>query len=372
MDEIYHESVITKMDSGLEIYEIILIYVFFMWYFFRTIYPSKMIFFIAVYGALFVVSAFRGERVGADTSIYLHSFSLLAKGSIYGYYTQTYEIGYVFLNKILYYFTDDAQILLVVCSFFTLVLLGMFFYKYSTNYYLSTVLFVGMGFYPLTFTAIRQWLSIAITCWGMAALWNRRRMIALFLFVFAGLFHTTALIFLFFVLFAPINKTKSFILMVTGLLIYLGIHGSGLEYLSPLLEGSGKFDHYIMSRFNTSSDFGLGVMKIILCIIVTGFVSREIYAYSNVNTKEIQKKIWVCIMCFLSAIIMLLGYDVQIISRASYNFYIFICLAIPFIQPKNKYYRLIYQLLIFIGSIAYLYQTIYVDKEYYIYTNIMF
>ena len=321
---------------------------------------------------LLFVSAFRGDGVGADTYTYLNSFSLLGKINIFGYYTETFEIGYVLLNKILYFFTNDAQIVLFVCSFFTLSLLGGFFYKYSTNYYISTVLFVGMGFYTLTFTAIRQWLAIAIACWGMAALWNSRRVLGGGLLLISGMFHTTALLLLPLILFAPIDKMKYFTLVLIMVMVYLGIHNSGLDFLSPFMEGTGKFDHYLISRYNTSTDFGLGILKIIVSIVVVWGAWNKICNCYVMEINEKQKIMWICIMLLIGAFIMLLGYDVQIISRAAYNFFIFICLAIPFLQPKNKVYSLMYHLLVIIGSSIYFYQSINADRQYYIYTNIFF
>ena len=97
------------------------------------------------------------------------------------------EKGYAFLN----YLIGDYRGLLLCMSFFTVLLMFSFFYKYSPTVYFSLFLLFAVSFFLLFLGQYRQALAIAIILWAFVV---KKRSIALFLLLVfvASMFHLSA------------------------------------------------------------------------------------------------------------------------------------------------------------------------------------
>lgn len=352
------------INDGCEIYYILLFMSVALWWGGRIQkLNGKKIYALLMYGSLWGISAFRGEHVGADTYGYLLAYREIANMEIQGFYTRSFEIGYVLLNKALYFISDNPQMILIVSSFVTIVGFAMFFYKYSPNIYITTVLFIGLYFYTFTFTAVRQWLAVMIICWGMSYLWNGDKAKALGIILLAICFHSTAIVFIVFVIVYPLNTRKIVLLLMAVACLYFVLHFYGLSVLSSVLHFNEKFLMYLGGRYDISTSYGAGVLKIALWWLV-GIVMLLMNMVKRAN----QKISYIFVCEIYAGFFLLMGYDVAIVSRTSLGYMIFICLAIPEIYVLlNKYKKMILEIIIFIGCFAYLTQSLNTDGYWAVY-----
>ena len=98
---------------------------------------------VAAYIPLALFCGLRDASVGADTVTYCEWYSRFENVSVDGWLYRNFECGWVYLNKMLYWISPDPQMLLIFTSLVTTFGMGLFFFKTSPNFYLSTVLFVG-------------------------------------------------------------------------------------------------------------------------------------------------------------------------------------------------------------------------------------
>lgn len=351
------------------IYYILLLMSIVLWYFFRLLkIDDDKIYTIFMYGFLWVLSAFRGDCVGADTYEYINSYQYLSNMELQGFYIHSFEIGYVILNKILYIISNNPQLLLITTSFIIIAGFGMFFYKYSPNVYLSTVLFIGLYFYTYTFTAIRQWISVAILCWAMSFLWQGDRWRSLLLILLAICFHSTAIVFVLFVITGPLNKKKMILLVVAVAFLYIILHDFGMSILSGVFGENEKFLNYLGGRFDVSTSYGVGLLKVLLWWGVG--ILLLIFKAHKLNSS----RIYYLFICEIYAgFFLLMGYDVSIISRVAFDYMVFICIAIPEMYILlGKYKKIMLELLIFIGSFIYLTYSLNTDGGWAVYNFVKF
>lgn len=98
---------------------------------------------------------------GADTLGYYNDYVYINTSSIF-LSNQKYEYGYVLLNKLLWFFTHNAQVIIIVTSCITNILIISEIKKASCFPLTSIFCYVCFYFYFLSFNVLRQFLAIAI------------------------------------------------------------------------------------------------------------------------------------------------------------------------------------------------------------------
>lgn len=156
-----------------------------------------------------------------------------------------FEIGFLFLTKIITLFTWDFQIYLTILALLQFIPIAYIFYKYSANIVFSYFIFAGLGFFVFYFSGLRQALAMSITLLAMDKFYNRNIKAFIAYTIFASVFHISAVVF---VLLWPISKLKLrfssaiIILVVIALLIPL-YNRLGQDVVS-LLFGGNKYSNY--------------------------------------------------------------------------------------------------------------------------------
>lgn len=77
---------------------------------------KQRIYLYLTFGLLTVLAALRAETVGNDTIEYLRLFENISITKDLSYFSPRFEIGYVYLNKILSLISYNPQIILIVTS----------------------------------------------------------------------------------------------------------------------------------------------------------------------------------------------------------------------------------------------------------------
>ena len=142
---------------------------------------------------------------------------------LYNFYSS--EIGYTLLNVIISFFTENRYIFILIVTLIIYTLLFVSIKKYTVNYPLATILFLGLWFF-FTFTYLRQVLGATIVWLGIQYVIERKFWKFLMVFLIAFSMHNSAIIF-FPLYFVPRRKFSP--RLIVGIMLSLLILG-----LSPL------------------------------------------------------------------------------------------------------------------------------------------
>ena len=170
---------------------------------------------------------------GYDRYIYGEIFDNLAdvttiKGdysdSLY-YYSYSSEVGYTFLNVLISFFTENRYIFILIITLIIYICLFISLRKYTENYPLAVVLFMGLWFF-FTFTYLRQVLAATIVWLSIQYVIERKFWKFLVVFLIGFSMHNSAIIF-FPLYFIPLRKFSP--KLIVGVMLFLLLLG-----LSPL------------------------------------------------------------------------------------------------------------------------------------------
>lgn len=104
------------------------------------------------------------------------------------------ELGYYYLNLVIKLFTDEFAIafliFMVIINFFIIA----FIYKYSNNIELSLLLYITIGGYITASNIVRQYMALAIYCYSIKYLLDKKYVRYFLLGVLAFQFHITVII----------------------------------------------------------------------------------------------------------------------------------------------------------------------------------
>ena len=170
---------------------------------------------------------------GYDRYIYGEIFDNIAdittiKGnysdSLY-YYFYSSESGYTFLNVLISFFTENRYIFILIITLIIYICLFISLRKYTENYPLAVVLFMGLWFF-FTFTYLRQVLAATIVWLSIQYVIERKLWKFLVVFLIGFSMHNSAIIF-FPLYFIPLKKFSP--KLIVGVMLFLLLLG-----LSPL------------------------------------------------------------------------------------------------------------------------------------------
>lgn len=225
---------------------------------------------------------FRSVNVGNDTAEYarLYYYFSQVENLQYDIANTRYEIGYIYLNRLLNIFSSDAQILFIVTGFITAFSFARFIYKYSRLPWMSAYMFMTLQFFDLSMSGVRQILSIAILLFSYDFVINRKFVNFFLIVMLATSIHTSAIMFLVIYPLAMIKYKKNFYL-ISGILAITTF--LGFKYLIPLI---GRiFPQYINYFIREGSSYTnkatLAVYLMLTLWLVMFFVAKMAY-----NKKE--------------------------------------------------------------------------------------
>ena len=141
----------------------------------------------------------------------------------YNFYSS--EIGYTFLNVLISFFTENRYIFILIVTLIIYTCLFISLRKYTENYPLAVVLFMGLWFF-FTFTYLRQVLAATIVWLSIQYVVERKFWKFLVVFLIGFSMHNSAIIF-FPLYFIPLKKFSP--KLIVGVMLFLLLLG-----LSPL------------------------------------------------------------------------------------------------------------------------------------------
>lgn len=223
-------------------------------------------------------SAMRAASVGSDTALHTRVFKYLINGYTVQqvYDLDRFEYGFILLNKLLTFFTDDSQILIVVSSVFILTSVAIFIYRNSANVALSTVLYITLNEYATHMNVMREGIAIAIFLYAFEFLKKGKTWVYVLLILVATQFHTVAYVFLVLILFRHMKFTMQSFFVTIALSACGFIFGRTI--FSYFVSIFPQYTDYGTSQFGESNYFAAILNAMIAAVILLFGIA---YIYNN-------------------------------------------------------------------------------------------
>lgn len=195
-----------------------------------------------------------GDMLGGyDRYVYADLFDGTADATMagqsyeqYGIWGYRKEIGYVYLNIILSFFTANRYIFIFIYTVIVYALLLKSFKKYIDNYPFALLLFLGLWFF-FTFTYLRQVMAVSIAWFGYRYIYERKLWKYLLVIALAYSFHNSAIIFAP-VYFLPIKKFRPNVIITAMVVLFLigatGAPSSLFDNFGEMTGSTGRTDAY--------------------------------------------------------------------------------------------------------------------------------
>ncbi len=193
-----------------------------------------------VWIAMFLLCVLRDPSVGRDVPGYELAYQMTADVPFGDFDYVYFEKGYVLLMKLCLALNISFQGFLAVV--YTIILLPIYFYirDFSSDKFLSVIVYVCYMFFEFNMTGIRQAMATSIILIGYMLYIKASRFNRLWLLLFitlAVLFHSGAFVGYIFVLMSYIKSMYLFVASVCGLTVFLFVTRNWfMRYIKDLFE----------------------------------------------------------------------------------------------------------------------------------------
>lgn len=263
--------------------------------------------------------AFRHPSMGIDLhygtrSGYLGMFEIIGKSSwdkVLHSQFKNYERGYVIFCKVLNYLSRDPQILLIFSSIISIFSVFFIIYKFSDNYLLSYIIYLGLPVFLLNYSGIRQVLAIAITTFSYIFIRNKKLIPFVLTVLLAATFHNSAIVFLiaYPIYYLKIMTNSRLLTIATLPVVYL-LRRPLFAVLSKLLKDNAIPD-------NNSA---LTLFLVFSAVYVFTLIYSD---KNNIHNEGLMNLFWLTCVC------QAFGDVYSIAIRVGYYFMIYLLLLIP-------------------------------------------
>ena len=288
-----------------------------------------------LYLCILILILFDGLRWESGTD--WHSYYPFFLNSL-GNNDEIYEVGYVYLNRIVRSLTSNYTVFLLLHAILLYSGLLFFFKRYSPKPIFSLFLFFVL-FLPVQ-GMNRQFLAIVICLYSLKYLLNGQKKYFILFVLIASLFHSSAPLFLFALFSTRQYRIKTYILaiIVVSVLSNLGIVEYAVDKVLGSLTGNAAF----RLAFYSNEDNMLQESSLVSLIVA--YIRRLIWLVpffvAIITKREIDKKYLLFFnMYFWGFLTYLLfnGSILQIfVARGGIYFNIFECVIIPYLLIMYK------------------------------------
>lgn len=220
-----------------------------------------------------VVILFQGLRsfsVGTDLQAYIPAFSKIGENVSFlkGNFTYAnFEIGYIFLNKILYVIGVNERLFLCIIAAIIQIPIFVTIYKNSDSPLLSILVYFAFGNFFMTFSGLRQAISMSFCFAAYTFIKNKKPLKFILIIAFATLFHKSSLICLILYPLYHIRITRKYIpLILLGIIGIFLLRNQIFALLSKIYYGEVKA---------TSNTGAYTMFAMYLLLLVVSFINKE-------------------------------------------------------------------------------------------------
>lgn len=268
---------------------------------------------------MFVLTGFRALTVGSDTLGYYRTFTVVANCQSISdaFNVSRMESGYVLINYILSHIGCGYLLFQVIIAGITYAAFYSFIRHYSTNPAFSSFIFLTMRMMFASMNLMRAYLAVAILCFAVEALINRRLIKFILIVLLAASFHTTSL---FFILMYPftsewIKRFKDYVyVMAAGI---IGLIGN--QFFIRITSFTGLYAGYLNSTYFTSTNRVAVVITLLIDIaFFILFLSVKNKEFNNnqlgITDSKMQFEEKLFNICY-AALLLTLGLDIVGLSN---------------------------------------------------------
>ena len=294
---------------------------------------------------MFVLIAFRGQHMGADTGVYLKIFNQITDipwSNIFAVNQKTYqfESGFVVFEKLIASFTQDDRVYQIIYSAIYLLSIVTFANQLEKHNFSFLYFFATIGTYTFMFTGVRQCLAMCICLLSYTFVKKRKLILFLLMVLLAFTFHKSAILFVivYFIYNRKINWINAVIYVVFGALAYLYI-----DVLQNWFNSALDYDYGI-------EETGNGRIFFAIILVIT------LYSYFTIlsNKKLTYESRGLLNIGTITLVLWLLRLVTRVAERPSYYFVFFsaamLCYALD--APTNSQDRKIYKVAIYSAFMA--------------------
>lgn len=310
---------------------------------------KKGIYLFMVFSILIILASLRDKTIGNDTHVYMNLFTKLQNIKL-EYYSDRYEIGYLFLNKFVGIFSKNPQSILVTTSIIILSSYSRFIKRYSKNVYVSTILFFLLGYFGSSMNTLRHQLAIVILFFSYKYIREKKFMKFILVVIMASLFHNTAIIFL---IAYPVSKLKvNLKVIVCFMAMTVLVYTLFAPIFKSLLSKMEKYSYYLNSVYLNG--------EVRLATIINILISLSIILFGLIlikrNKVKLDNDIRIMTMFLITGIsISIISLKFNLLDRVAEYFQIFSIIYLPNVINliKVRERRYIYIILIIVLFLLY-------------------
>lgn len=271
---------------------------------------------------ILIVISLRHPSMGNDLGGYIDSFLIIGglsvKETIHLNSFLNYEWGYIVFNKLISLITNDPQALIAISAIFSIVPIGLLIKKRSSNYIFSILVYLGLPFFMMVYSGLRQAIAIGFCCLGLLEIRNKKLKRFMLWIGLAFLFHSSAAVFL---LAYPLYHIK---LNKIGRILSIPLLAVIYLFRLPIFKQISRLfkDDAIPDNNNS---FMLLAVFVLIYLFCTVFIEND--DYDNASMLNIYYFACVC-QCFAGV------YNTAM--RIGYYFMPALIIALPNIVSKQK------------------------------------
>ena len=306
----------------------------------------RLSFVLISFTALTVISAIR-YNVGNDFMNYYSLFLRVLHNDIGELISSVhYESGYVILNAIATFFSEEPQSIFIITSIIIQLFVGISIYKYSKMPLMSTIVYICLSFYTGSLNTIRQYIAMGFVLISIGFIKDRKLFKFIIMMIIASFFHKAVLIFIpfYFIANKEINYKRLFIYIafcIVALMFFRLVSNFFINLFYDEYSNQGSIDKL---------DLGLTIAVPFVISIVALVRQKKIIKIDEDGKININAVIITSIIYFLSTQMILM-------KRFAEYFYIFSIFLIPDIIStfKKKEERVLISIIIFMMLLTYFY-----------------
>lgn len=290
---------------------------------------TRFVYLLFSFAIPFIVFAFRSTNIGIDTKAYCEAFQNIANKSfieliIYG--QDDFEHGFIFLCKLLSFFSKDPRILLFATAVIINVLYALAIPKNSSMWFISSMIYFSLGNYLYNLNIMRQAIAAGFVLNAVICLVRKKRFLFVILVIVASTFHSIAIVTILFLFLNRFIKTKKQLIISLILIAVLTI--TSLEIVHIVVERFFvHYEYYFRHNYHSEQVFGL---TSIAYVIIELFVLVLILKNRNMDdeNRTIMTIYSVALVLAGTTLIMMPVFGMY--ERIAKFFQVFLILAVPY------------------------------------------
>lgn len=280
------------------------------------------------FGLLGFLAMFHSENVGNDIKVYIYSFNVASTLADIPNNFNGYEVGFVWLLKVLTWFSDNPQILIISVGAFAYFSYSRFVYRYSKITWMSTYLFFTLGYFDFSLSGLRQVISTAILLFAYDYIIDKRPWKFMITVFVAALFHNAGWAFMPAYLIDKFKSKKNYMYLIGIITPIITVFFQPV--FNIVLKIFPKYTYYLNGELTDGIVRSATILKIIVLLLI---ICLELLV-KNKNTTDVDRTSFLFLVTTLG--ILVASTKAVAIGRSSQIYHLFTIIYIPNIADKLK------------------------------------